>query len=118
LQALYDEHKDKGFVVLGVNVSDDKELAMDYLREEGVTFPNILDTSEAAQQVCDQDYSGGRAWEVSELMPWPQWRHELPSIRCVSPLVVRINPNHRVLFVTNRLNAVTMDNEPSLATTA
>ena len=32
---------------------------MDYLRQEGVTFPNILDTSEAAQKICDKDYSGG-----------------------------------------------------------
>ncbi len=34
-------------VVLGVNVSDDRQIAMDYLKANKVTFPNILDTTPA-----------------------------------------------------------------------
>jgi len=35
-------------VVLGVNPSDDHKIAVEYLKANQVTFPNILDTSEAA----------------------------------------------------------------------
>lgn len=35
-------------VVLGVNSADDRKIALDYLRENQVTFPNVLDTSPAA----------------------------------------------------------------------
>lgn len=37
-------------VVLGVNVSDDRKIALEYLKENKVTFPNILDTSNDAGQ--------------------------------------------------------------------
>ena len=59
LQELHTKYGDQGIVVLGVNVSDQRQLTLDYLRELGVTFPNILDTSEAAQEVCHQVYGGG-----------------------------------------------------------
>lgn len=32
-------------MVLGVNTSDDRKIALDYLAENKVTFPNILDSS-------------------------------------------------------------------------
>ena len=58
LQDLYTQYKDKGLVVLGFNCSDDKQIALEMLGENGVTFPNILDSSDAAQKVCFQAYQG------------------------------------------------------------
>ena len=48
------DYKDKGLVVLGVNNADDRKIAVDYLKENGMTFPNVLDTSEAAWKVMGQ----------------------------------------------------------------
>jgi peroxiredoxin len=41
-------------VVLGVNVADDHKIAMDYLKANEVTFPNILDASDAAFRAVSQ----------------------------------------------------------------
>ncbi len=59
LQSLYAKHRDRGLVVLGVNVSDDKAITSKFLHEHGVTFPNILDTSPAAAEVYSRDYGVG-----------------------------------------------------------
>ena len=56
LQELYLQYKDKNLVILGFNPSDDKQIALDMLRENGVTFPNIIDSSDAALKVCFRDY--------------------------------------------------------------
>jgi hypothetical protein len=45
-------YKDKGLVILGFNCSDDKKIALEMLRENGATFPNIIDSSEAATSIC------------------------------------------------------------------
>jgi peroxiredoxin len=37
-----------------VNNADDRKIALDYLKENGITFPNALDTSEAAWKVMGQ----------------------------------------------------------------
>jgi peroxiredoxin len=37
-------------VVLGVNPSDDRKIALDYLKQNQVTFPNVLDSSDAANR--------------------------------------------------------------------
>jgi peroxiredoxin len=59
LQKFYTKYQDKNVVVLGFNPSDDKEIALQMLRDNGVTFPNIIDSSEAAQKVCFQEYQRG-----------------------------------------------------------
>jgi hypothetical protein len=56
LQHVYEEYKEKGVVVLGFNSSDDKKIAEQFLREKKITFPNILDSSEAAQRVKGEAY--------------------------------------------------------------
>lgn len=48
------DYKDKGLVVLGVNNADDRKIALAYLKENQVTFPNVLDTSEAANGAMRQ----------------------------------------------------------------
>jgi peroxiredoxin len=55
LQDLHTEYKNKGVVILGVNTSDDKQIALDFMKENGATFPNIVDSSEAADKF-DGDY--------------------------------------------------------------
>ena len=40
--------------MLGVNTADDRKIALDYLKANEVTFPNILDTSDAANQAVSQ----------------------------------------------------------------
>jgi len=56
LEELYMKYRDKGLVVLGINCDDEKQIALDFIDETGTTFPNILDSSDAAQKVCGQDY--------------------------------------------------------------
>ncbi len=51
---MYEKYHDKGLVVLGVNVADSRKFALDYLKENRVTFPIILDTSPAARKAMDQ----------------------------------------------------------------
>jgi peroxiredoxin len=47
---LYEKYHDKGLVVLGVNVADSRKIALDYLKENKVTFPIILDISAAGRK--------------------------------------------------------------------
>ena len=37
-------------MVLGVNTVDDRKIALDYLKQNQVTFPNVLDSSAAANR--------------------------------------------------------------------
>ena len=56
LQEFHKKYKDKGLVILGFDCADDKQIALDMLRENDATFTNIIDSSEAAQKVCFHDY--------------------------------------------------------------
>jgi len=56
LQTLSEKYKDKGLVILGFNCSDDKQIALDFMRENSATFPNVLDSSAAAVQIGFRDY--------------------------------------------------------------
>ena len=56
LQEISEKYKDKGLVVLGLNCSDDKKIAAEFLRENSATFANVLDSSEAAKHTCFLDY--------------------------------------------------------------
>jgi hypothetical protein len=67
LQELYAKYKDKGLVVLGLDPADDKKIASELLRENGVTFPNIIDSSEAARKASERDYPLG-AWPTSYII--------------------------------------------------
>ncbi len=59
LQSLYAKYKEQGLVVLGVNVLDDRAITREFLGEQGVTFPNILDASPRADEVYSRDYRVG-----------------------------------------------------------
>lgn len=56
LQKLYEKYKDRDIVVLGLNCADDRKIALDFLRDNSATFPNILDTSGTAIKVVFGDY--------------------------------------------------------------
>ncbi|UCE48912.1 MAG: TlpA family protein disulfide reductase [Phycisphaerales bacterium] len=56
LQKRYEEFEDKGVVVLGFNSSDDKQIALDFMRANGATFPNVLDNSYKAVKLMLDDY--------------------------------------------------------------
>lgn len=56
LQKLHEKYNDKGLVILGLNRADDKQIALDFLRENSATFPTIIDSSEAARKTGSQDY--------------------------------------------------------------
>ena len=43
VQAAYKRHRDDGFAVIAVNVSDDREDVKDYVKEMAVEFPIVLD---------------------------------------------------------------------------
>ncbi len=59
LQSLYAKYKDQGLVVLAVDVLDDRAVTREYLRKQGITFPNILDDSPGANEVYSRDYRVG-----------------------------------------------------------
>jgi peroxiredoxin len=56
LQKLHEKYSGKGLVILGFNCSDDKKIALEFLGENGATFPTILDSSDAATKVGFRDY--------------------------------------------------------------
>lgn len=56
LSELYRKYKDKGLLVLGFNFADEKKIALDFLKENSATFPNIIDASESAQKIFFRDY--------------------------------------------------------------
>ncbi|MHC4537694.1 MAG: redoxin domain-containing protein [Planctomycetota bacterium] len=56
LQALSEKYKNKGLVILGFNCFDDKRIARNFMRDNSVTFPNILDSSNAAEKVIFDGY--------------------------------------------------------------
>jgi len=39
MERLYQRYKDRGFVILGVNIKDDKKSAISFVRELKITFP-------------------------------------------------------------------------------
>lgn len=56
LQRLYQRNGEKGLVLLGINCTDSKAAAVAFLRQNNVTFPNIIDTSQAARKVVLTEY--------------------------------------------------------------
>lgn len=56
LQAHYEKYKDKGMVILGFNCADDKQIALDFMRDNSATFPTILDSSKAAVDTGFKSY--------------------------------------------------------------
>ena len=56
LQAFYENHKEKGSVILGFNCADDKRIAQYFIRENTITFPSIFDSSNAAKKVITDGY--------------------------------------------------------------
>jgi peroxiredoxin len=56
LQKLHEDYRDKGLAILGFNSSDDKQIALEFLRENQATFPMILDSSEAAIRTAYEGY--------------------------------------------------------------
>jgi peroxiredoxin len=63
LQELYEKYKDKEMVILGFNCADDKQIALDFIRENSATFPNILDSSYATRKLVFDGYNN-RSQEV------------------------------------------------------
>lgn len=43
MERLYQSYKDRGFVILGVNIKDDKKSALSFVRELKITFPIAFD---------------------------------------------------------------------------
>lgn len=40
--------------MLGINTADDRKIALDYMKANDVTFPNILDASDAANKAVSR----------------------------------------------------------------
>jgi len=67
LQELYQEHGEKGVVVIGFNCVDDRGLASGFLEQHSVTFPNVLDRSAAAREVCFSRYQTRKGMSATPL---------------------------------------------------
>lgn len=63
LQELHAKYAGKGLVVLGINSADERAIARQLLKENGVQFPNILDTSMDAWRAIAQ-YETFRGWSA------------------------------------------------------
>ena len=80
LQELYAKYKDKGLVVLGLDPADDKKIGLDLLRENGVTFPNIIEAFESCQPSRRSGLSAGRMADKLHHRPRRQGRGRLDRI--------------------------------------
>ena len=58
LQRVHEALAEKGLVVLGFDCADDPAIAKDLMRNQGVDYPTILDSSEAARKVFFAGYRG------------------------------------------------------------
>jgi peroxiredoxin len=47
--------------VLGINTADDRQIVLDFLKQKGVSFPMLLDTSDEAQQALSRYEMAGRS---------------------------------------------------------
>jgi peroxiredoxin len=56
LQTLSEKYKGKGLVILGFNCADDKQIALDFMRDNSATFSSILDSSDAAVKIGFYSY--------------------------------------------------------------
>lgn len=56
LQKLHDKYEGKGLVILGFNCADNKRIAQNYMRENSVTFPNVLDSAKDAEKIMLRSY--------------------------------------------------------------
>ncbi|MGD8450526.1 MAG: redoxin domain-containing protein [Phycisphaerae bacterium] len=56
LQKLHEKHAGKELVVLGFNSADRRDIALDLLRKQKVTFPCVLDSSTDAMQMSMMKY--------------------------------------------------------------
>ena len=61
LQRLHEEYKAKGVVILGLDSSDTRDFALAFLKENGITFPSVVDSSADARDVYFNRYRGTSA---------------------------------------------------------
>jgi peroxiredoxin/outer membrane lipoprotein-sorting protein len=61
LERLYKKYKDQGLVILGFDSSDDYDIAVELIKSNLVTYPNIVDCSKEAQNVQYGLYNPGRS---------------------------------------------------------
>jgi thioredoxin-related protein len=50
MEKVYKANKDRGFVLLAINIMEDKDTVLDRVEIEGFTFPVLLDSSGAVTQ--------------------------------------------------------------------
>jgi peroxiredoxin len=67
LQEMHEDYADKGLVIVGVNCSDALDVALQFLDENGATFPNVLDESAAARKTAFEDYQTLPGWSAVPL---------------------------------------------------
>jgi peroxiredoxin len=56
LEGVYGDLKKRGIEIIGYNCADENKIAEDFIKDNKLSYPNVLDTSEEAQKVCFQDY--------------------------------------------------------------
>jgi peroxiredoxin len=54
LQRIFEKYKDKGFTIVGFNHVDNEALVKKYLKNKGISFPNILDPSAKAKKIYEE----------------------------------------------------------------
>lgn len=119
LQDFYVQYKDKGLVVLGFNSSDKKDIALQFMAENGAKFPTILDASDAATRVQFLGYRGsgvplnyiiGRDGKIVDTWYGYQQGHARAKAalkRTGGPLAVALGGDERATMVGQSAEAVT-----------
>ena len=56
LQRLHETSSDKDLAILGFNCADDRRIACDFLHENSIVFPSVLDSSTGAETLMRRGY--------------------------------------------------------------
>lgn len=67
MQKMYDELKDKGFAIIALNGSDDKETISKYIKEKSFTFQIGMKEGGSAKYNVDEQY-GVQAYPTNYLV--------------------------------------------------
>ena len=51
MQKLYEKYKDRGLVILGVDLQEDENLVRDFVKKTGLTYPILLDSNSQVGQI-------------------------------------------------------------------
>ncbi len=71
LEKTYQEYKDKGLVIIGLDFADDEELVEKFIDDYKLTYPNVVDTNKFSSFEFNKNYTnsnGIHAWPLNYII--------------------------------------------------